>query len=81
MPNIQDWLHQVDEAKHELDSYPPLSEGAIFRLRKEFKIIHTYDSNVIEGSQLSLRETALGTHCCRSPNVSRYGYFGLCHGN
>lgn len=59
MPNIQDWLHRVDEAKRELKRYPPLSEGAIYRFRQEFRVLHTYDSNAIEGSQLSLRETVL----------------------
>ncbi len=59
MQDIQYWLNQVDEAKQELDSHRPLSEGAVYRLREELKIIHTYDSNAIEGSQLTLRETAL----------------------
>lgn len=61
MQSIQDWLHRVDEAKRELKSYPPLSEGTIYRFRQEFKVLHTYDSNALEGSQLSLRETVIIT--------------------
>ena len=56
---IKNWLNQVDATKAKLDGFRPLSEGAVFRLREELKILHTYDSNAIEGSHLTLRETAL----------------------
>lgn len=57
--NVENWLKEADNIKKQLDSRRPLSEGAVYRLREELKIEHTYDSNAIEGSKLTLRETAL----------------------
>ena len=56
---IEYWLKAVEAKKSELEALRPLSESAIYRLREELKVLHTYDSNAIEGSQLTLRETAL----------------------
>jgi len=50
---------QIDELKRQLDARRPLTPGEIARLRDEFVINFTYDSNAIEGSSLTLRETAL----------------------
>lgn len=52
-------LAQLDNVKAELDAARPLSQAAIYQLRETLKITHTYDSNAIEGSTLTLRETAL----------------------
>ena len=37
----------------------PLNAGELKRLRDDFNIEYTYDTNAIEGSELTLRETAL----------------------
>jgi len=50
---------RVDALKAELASYRPLDPGALKRLREDFMIENTYDTNAIEGSTLTLRETAL----------------------
>jgi len=45
--------------KKRLDGHRPLSAGMVARLRDELMIEYTYDSNAIEGSTLTLRETRL----------------------
>lgn len=52
-------LRTVDVLKNELSSLKPLNETEIKRLRDEFAIEITYNSNAIEGNSLTLRETAL----------------------
>lgn len=52
-------LQSVDVLKNELNSLRPLNETEIKRLRDEFVIETTYNSNAIEGNSLTLRETAL----------------------
>lgn len=59
MPSKQEWLDQADKTLHEFRLYRPLSVAAIQRLREEIKLQTTYDSNAIEGSTLTLRETVL----------------------
>ena len=54
-----DLLARVDELRAKLGQRRPLTEGELQRLREEFLIEHTYDSNAIEGNGLTLRETAL----------------------
>ncbi|MDR3239845.1 MAG: Fic family protein [Clostridiales bacterium] len=54
-----DLLCRIDEKKRLLDTHRPLTSGELARLRDEFVIEFTYDSNAIEGSTLTLRETAL----------------------
>jgi len=53
-----DFRH-VDELKNKLKSMRPLNETELKRLREEFMIENTYNSNAIEGNTLTLRETAL----------------------
>ena len=50
---------EVDLLKAELDSRRPLTLGELLRLREEFLIEYTYNSNAIEGNTLTLQETAL----------------------
>jgi len=50
---------RLDELKLQLSSMRPLNAGELRRLRDEFNIEFTYDTNAIEGSSLTLRETAL----------------------
>jgi Fic family protein len=47
------------ELKSELSAKKPLNDGELRRLREEFAIENTYNSNAIEGNTLTLRETAL----------------------
>ena len=48
---------EVDALKAELDKRRPLTQGELQRLRDEFLIEYTYNSNAIEGNTLTLRET------------------------
>ena len=50
---------KLDELKARLTAMRPLNAGEVKRLRDEFNIEFTYDTNAIEGSTLTLRETAL----------------------
>jgi Fic family protein len=50
---------KVDELKNRLAGLRPLNGGEVKRLREEFMIENTYDTNAIEGSTLTLRETLL----------------------
>ena len=50
---------EVDAMKKELDNRRPLTQGELQRLREEFLIEYTYNSNAIEGNTLTLQETAL----------------------
>ena len=50
---------EVDALKAELDKRRPLTQGELQRLRDEFLIEYTYNSNAIEGNTLTLQETAL----------------------
>ncbi|MCD8321680.1 MAG: Fic family protein [Oscillospiraceae bacterium] len=50
---------QIERKKAELDRKRPLTEGEAARLNEEFTVEYTYNSNAIEGSTLTLRETDL----------------------
>jgi Fic family protein len=50
---------ELDRLKTEFNALRPLNPGELLRLREEFIIDNTYNSNAIEGSSLTLRETAL----------------------
>ena len=52
-------LEQIDRKKKELDNHRPFTEGELERLREEFVVEYTYNSNAIEGNTLTLRETDL----------------------
>ena len=52
-------LGKIDQLKAQLDSVAPFNEGEQKRLREQFMIEYTYNSNAIEGSTLTLHETAL----------------------
>lgn len=49
----------VDELQHKLKGLRPLNPTELKRLREQFMIENTYNSNAIEGNTLTLRETAL----------------------
>ena len=52
-------MAQIDRKKAELDSRRPLTAGEAERLKEEFVVEYTYNSNAIEGNTLTLRETDL----------------------
>ena len=52
-------FNTIDQLATTLKSLRPLNEAELKRLRGEFIIETTYNSNAIEGNTLTLRETAL----------------------
>ncbi len=50
---------RIDELKALLDSKRPLTKGEAERLREQFMVDFTYNSNAIEGNTLTLKETAM----------------------
>ena len=50
---------EIDALRQKLQSLRPLNATELTRLRQEFMIENTYDSNALEGNTLTLRETAL----------------------
>ena len=50
---------RIEELRNKLKSLRPLTQTELKRLREEFVIEDTYNSNAIEGNSLTLRETAL----------------------
>ena len=52
-------LRQIDEKTSELSTKCPLTRGEVERLRDEFLVEYTYNSNAIEGNTLTLQETAM----------------------
>lgn len=49
----------IDAKKERLSSLRPLTQGEVERLREEFMVEFTYNSNAIEGNTLTLKETAM----------------------
>ena len=49
----------IDAKKERLSQLRPLTEGEVERLREEFMVEFTYNSNAIEGNTLTLKETAM----------------------
>ena len=52
-------LQKINELTEKLAKMRPLNVGELKRLKEEFIIGNTYHSNAIEGSTLTMRETAL----------------------
>lgn len=52
-------LVDIENKKSRLSEMRPLTEGEVERLREEFMIEFTYNSNAIEGNTLTLKETAM----------------------
>ena len=50
---------RIIEKKRRLDQHRPLSPSLLNKLRKEFMVEYTFDSNAIEGSTLTLHETRM----------------------
>lgn len=52
-------LETIDRKTEKLKKLRPLTEGEVERLREEFMVEFTYNSNAIEGNTLTLQETAM----------------------
>lgn len=50
-------FEEIKKKKEELAKRRPLTQGELERLNEEFMVEYTYNSNAIEGSTLTLRET------------------------
>ncbi len=50
---------KIEKLSAQLNAMRPLNEAELKRLRDEFVVENTYNSNAIEGNTLTLRETAL----------------------
>lgn len=50
---------EVENKKERLSKMRPLTTGEVERLREEFMVEFTYNSNAIEGNTLTLKETAM----------------------
>ncbi len=57
--NLFPLFNKINLLKGELDSRRPLTLGEAERLREEFLINFTYNSNAIEGNTLTLKETSM----------------------
>ncbi|MCL1994172.1 MAG: Fic family protein [Spirochaetes bacterium] len=57
--SLFDIFNKLDLLKEKLAGLRPLNPGELNRLREEFMIQNTYDTNAIEGNTLTLRETVL----------------------
>jgi Fic family protein len=55
-PNL---LKSIEGKKRELDTFRPFPPEIVHKLREQFTIEWTYNSNAIEGNTLTLRETEL----------------------
>ena len=52
-------LEEIEAKRGRLNEMRPLTPGEVKRLRDEFMVEFTYDSNAIEGNTLTLKETAM----------------------
>lgn len=52
-------FEEIERKKELLSSMRPLTHGEVERLREEFMVEFTYNSNAIEGNTLTLKETAM----------------------
>lgn len=52
-------FERIHRKKEFLDSKRPLEKSALNRLHEEMRLLHTYNSNAIEGNTLTLQETKL----------------------
>ena len=52
-------LAEIEHKKERLNAMRPLTQGELNRLRQEFMVEFTYNSNAIEGNTLTLQETAM----------------------
>lgn len=51
-------VSRIDDKRNKLNSLRPLTPTAVLKLKQQFAIEMTYNSNAIEGNSLTLKETA-----------------------
>lgn len=56
---LNELILRIDDKKSVLDTLRPLTAGEVARLKDEFLVEFTYNSNAIEGNTLTLQETAM----------------------
>ncbi len=56
---LNEMILRIDDKKSVLDTLRPLTAGEVARLKDEFLVEFTYNSNAIEGNTLTLQETAM----------------------
>src|SRR4030067_3354369 len=56
------YFDRIDQKLRKLESLRPLPASAVKKLREQFEIEMTYNSNAIEGNSLTLKETYLVIH-------------------
>lgn len=59
LKTLKNLLKNIDDNLEKLSSMRPLTKGEVERLRDEFLIEFTYNSNAIEGNTLTLQETTM----------------------
>ena len=52
-------LDEIEQKRKQVSDMRPLTAGEVDRLREEFMVDFTYNSNAIEGNTLTLKETAM----------------------
>ena len=52
-------IAEIEHKRERLNAMRPLTQGELNRLRQEFMVEFTYNSNAIEGNTLTLQETAM----------------------
>ena len=57
--DLELYLNRIQEKKIKLDSYRPIPEIALLKIKESLSIEWTYNSNSIEGNTLTLQETKL----------------------
>lgn len=57
--NKKNILLDIERKREMLSNMRPLTQGEVERLREEFMVEFTYNSNAIEGNTLTLKETAM----------------------
>ena len=50
---------RIDECKKLIDRFRPLPPAVLSRLKRQFMLEWTYNSNAIEGNTLTLKETII----------------------
>jgi len=56
---LEQILTKIDNIKAKLDAALSFTEGELARFREHFMVEYTYNSNAIDGNNLTLSETAL----------------------
>ena len=67
---------KLHKKKELLSDLRPLTQGEVERLREEFMVEFTYNSNAIEGNTLTLKETAMALEGMTIDQKASEGSYG-----